>query len=344
MKRAGALIRVSTARQLEGTSPEKQLESILTLARAQSYELQENHIWQLAESGGLRDRAGFHEALKVAELGNINRVYVFNIDRLGRNLLEMLLFLRDLDDLGIDCWSAERQQLLRGDDFILQIEGAVASKERLDIIKRTQDGLIRAIKAGKYSGGIIAYGYKLNPETKRLEIEEKEAEVVRLIFQWCVEEQMSCVKIAERLNAIGTPTHYIKDKRLIHRRGKRKSEKTAGIWRSGRVRNMLRNTAYYGHWEWGKRSKKREPNGRIIGYCPDIVSKEVFQKAGIVLHNNILFSNRNSHRDYLLRGLIRCGICGRTYCGSYSRVGQRRLRSEERRVGKECRSRWSPYH
>src|SRR5258708_26866477 len=25
-------------------------------------------------------------------------------------------------------------------------------------------------------------------------------------------------------------------------------------------------------------------------------------------------------------------------------VGQRQLRSEERRVGKECRSRWSPYH
>src|SRR2546427_5118934 len=26
------------------------------------------------------------------------------------------------------------------------------------------------------------------------------------------------------------------------------------------------------------------------------------------------------------------------------RGGMRRLRSEERRVGKECRSRWSPYH
>src|SRR3712207_9431159 len=25
-------------------------------------------------------------------------------------------------------------------------------------------------------------------------------------------------------------------------------------------------------------------------------------------------------------------------------AGKRRLRSEERRVGKECRSRWSPYH
>src|SRR2546430_3844432 len=28
----------------------------------------------------------------------------------------------------------------------------------------------------------------------------------------------------------------------------------------------------------------------------------------------------------------------------YGAVVQRRVRSEERRVGKECRSRWSPYH
>ena len=28
----------------------------------------------------------------------------------------------------------------------------------------------------------------------------------------------------------------------------------------------------------------------------------------------------------------------------YGFVFQKRFRSEERRVGKECRSRWSPYH
>src|SRR3712207_7334876 len=34
-----------------------------------------------------------------------------------------------------------------------------------------------------------------------------------------------------------------------------------------------------------------------------------------------------------------------TPCGSpTSRCGSSRRRSEERRVGKECRSRWSPYH
>src|SRR5260221_6414731 len=39
----------------------------------------------------------------------------------------------------------------------------------------------------------------------------------------------------------------------------------------------------------------------------------------------------------------RHGMGGR--CGGVRRLGQiLRARSEERRVGKECRSRWSPYH
>jgi site-specific DNA recombinase len=339
MKKAGAIIRVSTARQLEGTSPDKQIEAISMLAGKQGYELIDEHIWQLAESGGARDRAGFREALKAAERGDVQRVYVFSIDRLGRNLLEMLLFLRDLDDLGIDCWSAEKSQQLRGDDFIFQIEGAVASKERQEIIKRTQDGLLRAIKAGKYSGGIIAYGYRLDPDSKQLLVEESESAIVRQMFEWCIEEQISCVQIAERLNAMRVPTRYSKDGRSIRRQGKRDPEKTAGIWRAGRIANMLKNPAYMGKWEWGKRSGKRKPNERIKGFCPPIVSEEMFCKAGEVLRSNQLFSTRNGHRDYLLRGLIKCGNCGRTYCGSYSRVGNGR-RSEKRYYRCNGKTQW----
>src|SRR5260221_9551478 len=35
-----------------------------------------------------------------------------------------------------------------------------------------------------------------------------------------------------------------------------------------------------------------------------------------------------------------CGFCSGYACYMYSKAS----RSEERRVGKECRSRWSPYH
>jgi site-specific DNA recombinase len=315
--KAGAIIRVSTTRQLEGTSPEKQIEKIRGLAGAQGYDLDQNHIWQLAESGGSRERAGFAEALKAGTKGEISRIYVFNIDRLGRDLLEMLLFLRQLEDIGVDCWGAEKEQQLNGNDFLFQIEGAVASKERQEILRRTQDGLMRAIKAGKYSGGIVAYGYRINPDSKRLEVEDNEAEVVRMMFRWCAEERASCIRIADRLNAMGTPTRYQKDGRMM-KKGKRAPEKTDGIWRAGRVGNMLRNPAYAGNWEWGKRSKKRLLGDTIPGYCPPIVSGETFRKAGDVLRQNQLFSRRNGHRKYLLRGLIKCANCGKTFCGSAS--------------------------
>ena len=56
MKKAGAIVRVSTTKQLEGTSPEKQLEAILALAETQGYQVEEKNIWELAESGSSRSR------------------------------------------------------------------------------------------------------------------------------------------------------------------------------------------------------------------------------------------------------------------------------------------------
>src|SRR3972149_9253702 len=118
MLKAGAIVRVSTTRQLDGTSPEKQLEAILKFAKTQNFRIEPGHVWQIAESGSLKERAGFNAALEVGEKQEISRLYVFNIDRLGRDLLTMLLFLRSLDDLGIECWAAEKEDRLLGDDFI----------------------------------------------------------------------------------------------------------------------------------------------------------------------------------------------------------------------------------
>lgn len=179
MKKAGAIIRVSTIKQLDGTSPDKQINFIKELANEQGFILDPANIWKLAESGNLIDREGFRNALDAVEAGKVSRVYVFNIDRLGRNSLEMMLFLRDMGNLGIECWAAESKKVLKWDDFLFQIEAAVASKERQEILKRTSDGMERAVKRGQFSGGVIAYGYRYNPLTKMLEIDEEEADVIR---------------------------------------------------------------------------------------------------------------------------------------------------------------------
>jgi site-specific DNA recombinase len=320
VKQAGALIRVSTERQLEGTSPEKQLEKIHEFAEKQGFAISIENTWKIAESGAKKDRLGFAEALNAVQGGCISRLYVYSIDRLGRNLTDLLFFLRQMEDLEIEVWSAEKGELLQENNFFVQIMGAVSSLERQQIQKRTQDGLHRAIKEGKYSGGIVAYGYYLNPKTKQLEIHEKEAEVVRNIFNWCVNERLSCPRIAQRLNGLQIPTHYTKDGREIQYQGKRAPEKTAGIWRPGRVRNMLKNTAYYGNWAWGKRSKKKKQT-IIPGYSPAIISEETYKQAQKVLKSNSLIQSDKPNHKYLLRGVIRCGICGNAYCGSTSMVG-----------------------
>ena len=329
MNKAGAIVRVSTVKQLDGTSPDKQLASIQSFADEQGYSIEPDNIWKLAESGNMIDREGFRSALNAATLGKVSRVYVFSVDRLGRNSLEMMLFLRDIQNSGIECWAAENKKSLRWDDFIFQIEAAVASKERQEIIKRTSDGMERAIKRGQFSGGIIAYGYKYNHETKQLEVDDEEAKVIKMIFSWTIEEHISTVKIAERLNALGTPTRYTKDGRKINYKGKRKERFTAGIWRAGRVLNMMRNPAYMGVWEWGKRSKKRKLDNRIPGYCPAIVSIEEFNKAQEVIHGHRIIQSNEANRKYLLRGLIKCELCGLTYSGVYSRVGKNK-ESEKR--------------
>ena len=315
-KIAGAIIRVSTARQLEGTSPGKQLESMKALAAQQGFELASQHSWQTAESGAKRDRASFASALVAAADGNVSRLYVYSIDRLGRDLLEMLLFLRDLDDLGIECWEAERSRRLEWNDFMFQVEGAVAGKERREILKRTQDGLLRRVKQGKFSGGRIPLGYTLNRETGFLEINEDEAPLVRMIFNWTVEDRLSAVQIQTRLTAMGEPTYG----------QRRKLPRGSTEWTSAMVLSILQNRTYFGEWIYGKKSKRMRPEDRIISRVPAIVNKETFALAKSVRKSNRFTSPKNSRNKYLLSGLIHCSNCGLAYGGATWHVGNQQRR------------------
>ena len=55
-----------------------------------------------------------------------------------------------------------------------------------------------------------------------------------------------------------------------------------------------------------------------------------------ILNNNLILSKDKQGHEIIVKG---CGIAFQKKKGQ-----QVDERSEERRVGKECRSRWSPYH
>jgi site-specific DNA recombinase len=140
---------------------------------------------------------------------------------------------------------------------------------------------------------------------------ETEADIIRLVYSWTVDEGISCQKIAERLNAMGVPPAYVRDGREVLR-GKRVAA-TQGIWRSGRIRNMIVNPVYMGIHRYGTRTKKdREVIEREV---PAIVSVEMWQRAQAKLQEHMIYSPKNKKREYLLRGLIICGVCGLHYTG-----------------------------
>jgi site-specific DNA recombinase len=193
----------------------------------------------------------------------------------------------------------------------LGMASTFAEWERNTFMERSQQGIRKAVENGIYSGGIVAYGYRLNTNTKRLEIDEQESKVIRDIFGWILEDGQSCITIAKRLNAMGIPTRYAKDGRGVRGKG------TAGIWRPGRVCNMLKNPAYKGEWDYGKRGKKKQT---IRGICPAIIDEQTFALTQAKLRNNNHWSDRTRRRPYLLRSLIKCNICGHNFTGCTSRT------------------------
>jgi transcriptional regulator with XRE-family HTH domain len=48
---------------------------------------------------------------------------------------------------------------------------------------------------------------------------------------------------------------------------------------------------------------------------PAIITEATWDKAQQTLHANFLFGKRSAKNQYLLRGLIKCGLCGLTYIG-----------------------------
>src|SRR5260221_12276065 len=89
--------------------------------------------------------------------------------------------------------------------------------------------------------------------------------------------------------------------------------------------------AYIGLRPLRKQSGELDLNGRVSKWGDRLLRTYLFEAASVLLHRTQRWSALKSWGVRLMK-----------------RVGAKKakvaVRSEERRVGKECRSRWSPYH
>ena len=267
----------------------------------------------------MAERPAGARLLADARAGLLDEVHVYKLDRLGRDLVGLAIARRALDALGIRLISA-----LEGepDEFMFDIQSAVAANERRVFLRRSADGMTEAARQGRYCGGIVPFGYRVEGKQARLVPDEtilwadqSPASLVRSMYDRLGLDGWSCRRIAAELNARGVPTHYARDRRVV-KRGARK-EKTQGVWRAGRIRNLVINPVYRGELQYGRRTAKQKREV-IAAPIEALVPSVLWNAAQATLAANRSMA-KNTPRRYLLRGVIRCGIDGLSYCGSQGR-------------------------
>lgn len=265
-------------------------------------------------------------------------VLAYKLDRIGRDPSDTLVAIKMIERAGaqfvsmtepIDNSSAGR--------LMTTIIAGLGGFERDNILERSSTAMAQlARKPNYYPGGVVAYGYAVEGEGREAclviddriipKIDMSAADVIRLIYRWIADEGRSTYWVADELTRRGVPTRYTLDGRAVRRKA------TSGIWRPPRIGNLVRNSTYKGVAVYGRRhgGKSPFPVPETTREAPAIVTVETWERAQAALQRNLAFSPRNSRRQYLLRGLVKCGACGLNYTGLYYITASR----EERRYYK----------
>jgi site-specific DNA recombinase len=185
--------------------------------------------------------------------------------------------------------------------LIFQMLASFAEYERETIRERTQAGLHRALRNGKHLG-MIPYGYDIAPDGLFVIVEDEARIVAEIIAN--IAAGAALYSEAERLNDEGVPSPG--------RKYRGKPRKYGSMWRASTVQGIVKRGAYSGTHTVNTR---KEPIERKV---PAIVEPGLQQKALAHMAENRRFSGGRPHREYLLRGLVRCEQCGALYSGGAS--------------------------
>jgi site-specific DNA recombinase len=348
-KRAAILARVSTAEQAEGdkVSIPDQIEACR--AEIERRQWVEHAVYPDVCSGATLDRPELGKILAEAAQGRIQVVVATRVDRVARDLLDLLILERDLREHGIALVLTEFPVDTTTDlgRFSLQQMGAAAELERAMIRRRTLDGRRGSVARGGWGGGEPPYGFQVvhtvigRQVDKRLAHDPAEVEVIgymvgRLLdYEGLSLEERTPTRIAEWLNAHG----YVPRK--------------APRWTSQLVRWTLRQETLIGRLVYakppGKRNERQQRNGRtashhssgkhgepIVVEIPPILDRDTYQTVQEELQATGL-ATRADAMPYLLSGRLTMP-CGRPAHGWYRKDRDRRLYRCSGVRGGRCRT------
>lgn len=188
----------------------------------------------------------------------------------------------------------------------------MSRREYKTIQKRLERGRKQAVVEGNFMGSYRPYGYDIvkTKYGRTLKPNPDESRVVKWIYDWTINDNLTPGKIARKLDLLGVPTYT-----------------GSPEWNVATIKTILTNPTYKGKVRWNDRmTVKKMENGEVVkmrprsnhtsqymeydGKHPAIISAKEFAlassrftsdrtKSGVELQN-------------MLAGLLVCEKCGRT--------------------------------
>lgn len=297
--RTALYIRVSTEDQArEGYSISAQKEKLTAYCASQGWTIANMYIDDGYSAKDL-DRPEMKRMIRHIKQGLIDCVLVYRLDRLTRSVSDLYKLLELFEKYNCKFKSATEvydTTTAMGRMFITVV-AALAQWERENLAERVRMGLQEKARQGKWVPNIAPYGYDIDRETDKLVINEKEAAVVRKIFElYTSGKGMS--KIANELNRLGILT------------------KSGHIWRDHQVKYVLTNPVYIGTMRYNFRVNK-DSYFEIENAVPAIISKEVFDRAQQILNRRKFSHPRAATSSFIFSTIAKCARCGSSLSGKW---------------------------
>lgn len=276
-------------------------------------------------SGTNFERPAVRELLNRVRKGEIGCIIVKDLSRFGRDYLEVGNYIsRVFPFMGVrfiavnDGFDSANPADI--DSLETSFKTLLYDLYSRDLSRKVKSAKMMRAKRGLFLSPFAPYGYVKDPENKNhLLIDPDAAETVREIFRMAG-DGLTTVRIAKHLNrfAVPTPTRY-KDAAGCSRTWRCLNKEN--FWTEHTVTTILRDERYLGKNVYGKRTRDRVGHYHSVKIKREdwvvterahegIVTREEFDRAQAVMMKLREIDWKGPAKDRVLRGKVRCGICG----------------------------------
>ena len=302
--------RVSTEEQSEnGYSIDEQERLLEEWCKKMGYVIYKCYSDRGISGKNIKDRPALKELLSDAKAGKFDMVISWKINRVSRKLEDVLKIVNILEknNITFKSYSEPFETDTPAGRMQFQMMALIGEFERGTIAQNVKMGMIAKAKSGNWCGGRVL-GYDLVPNNSpeeekkgknKLEINEKEAEIVRFIFNE-YSKGKGYKAITNQINKLGYKT------------------KKGNNFSVGSIRDILTNPVYIGEIRYNvrqnwseKRRRNINPNPiRVKGKHEAIIDRELWDKVQLILESKKGKPSRIYDGEYPLTGILRCPKCG----------------------------------